>query len=54
MENFSDYELLILMGWMSDKAEASARRKNKADYELAEKLHNMAHNVYYERQKGTA
>lgn len=56
MESFTDYELLTLMEWMSDKAEASNRLKppNKFNYRLAEKVHNMAHDVYYERQKGTA
>jgi hypothetical protein len=56
MENFTDYELLTVMEWMMDKAEASVKRKPPMmlNYQLAEKLHKMAHDVYYERQKGTA
>lgn len=56
MEDFTDYELLTVMEWMMDKADASMHLKppNKFHYRLAEKLHRMAHEVYYERQKGTA
>lgn len=56
MKDFTDYELLTLMEWMMDKADASNRQKppNMFNYRLAEKLHRMAHDVYCERQKGTA